>query len=427
VFAVGGCVSTSAPPRAGVVVPSEDLPFLVEPTLGYAPALNVTERRSLIEGVRAVRAGDVTAALATANGLKESASAPAAVLQAEAELLRGRADTAVEELAPVVEAMPDYAAARIVLGRVRERLGDLVPAYRQYVAVADSFSPAARRAAELRPRVVEILGHRVTSALESGQLSAAASALDDLQAWAPAEEETLRAALAVAQAQQKPRAELEALRGLVKRHPQDEDLARRRANLELHWGDPTVGFQTLQDLSAAHPGDMKLANEAAGARYYWRLAMLPTRVRELTERPQLTRGEYAGLLYWLMPSVRSQQGVSKIASDVLDSPWRTEIIRIVNLGLMSIDTSQHRFEPERDVTQREALLALLRLIDRHVPRPACLGGQRFAGVSDADAVCNTAAACGLVASAGGCVPTAPVTGQEAVEYAHRAQQGAGGS
>lgn len=395
--------------------------------MGFLPALSVVEQRHAAAGASAVRRGDIAGATAAASALRDSAPDLAAVLQAEIDLVRHNDGVVPERLEPVLEAKPDYTAAQIVLGRAQERLGDVVAAYGHYVAVGDQFAPAAHRAAELRARVVEILGRRVSSALEAGRTDAASEALEHLQAWAPAEEVTLRSALAVAQAMQDPRAELAALRSLASRHPEDESLARRRARLELHWGDPTVGFEILQNLSAAHPNDVSLANEVAGARYYWRLAMLPTRVRDLTGRPSLSRAEYAGLLYWLMPSVRSQPGVGRIASDVLDSPWRTEIIRVVNLGLMDIDRSQHRFEPDRPVTKREALLALVRLIGRHAPAPACLGGVRFDAVDDAEAVCGAAAACGLLGSAEGCLPTAPVSGQEAVEYAHQALQSVGGS
>lgn len=422
-----GCVSTTQAPAGRVAVAGDDLPFLVDPALGATAQLGAAQARDVAEAAQDVRSGELQLATTIAERLKTSAPGPAEVLLAEVQLVRGDTKSVVERLEPLLESMPDYTAARVVLGRAYERLGELISAYEQYVSAAGEAPVAARRVAELRGRVVDVLSKRITSALQAGRTADAEAALSHLQTWAPGEEASLQAALAVSQAKQDPRGELAALRGLVKRHPQDEELARRRARLELHWGDPTVGFQILQDLAAAHPEDESLASEAAGARYYWRLAMLPAQVRELTQRPTLTRAEYAGLLYWLMPSVRSLAGSGKIASDVLDSPWRTEIIRVVNLGLMSIDTSQHRFDPAEAVTQKAALLALLRLIQRHAPPPQCLGGTRFDQVEDPGMVCAAADACHLLGADAGCLPDAPVSGADAVEYAHRALQCVGGS
>lgn len=422
-----GCVSTTQAPSGRVAVAGDDLPFLVDPALGFTSPLSAAQARDVAEAVQDIRAGELQAATAIAERLKTVVPGPAAVLLAETQLVRGEVQSVPEQLQPLLESMPDYTAARVVLGRAYEGLGDLVSAYGQYAEAARGSPAAARRTGELRDRAVDILSKRIASALQAGQMGGAEASLSHLEAWAPGEEATLRAALSVSKARQDPRGELEALRGLVKRHPADEELARQRARLELHWGDPTVGFQILQDLAAAHPEDQSLASEAAGARYYWRLAMLPARVRDLTQRPTLTRGEYAGLLYWLMPAVRSQAGSGRIASDVLDSPWRTEIIRVVNLGLMNIDTSQHRFDPSDAVTRKTALLALLRLTRRHVPPPACLGESRFDQVEDTGAVCTAATACGLLGDDASCLPDAPVSGADAVEYAHRALQCVGGS
>lgn len=426
-FALWGCATTATTPSARQPVAANDLPFLIDPAIGFAPALSADQRRQATDGVQSLRRGDLAAAQRAVDALRPGASDLASVMAAEIDLVRRNPTAAQELLKPLVEATPDYLAARVVLGRAFESAGDLVSAFGEYEGAAAGVPIAARQVEALRPRVVEVLGRRIASALGSGRLRDAEEALNRLQSWAPDEEETLRSEEAVAQASEDPRRELGALRGLARHHPDDEDLLQKQARLELRWGDPTVGFQIFQKLAKRHPEDQELAEELAGARYYWRLSMLPDRVQELRKISSLTRAEFAGLLYWLMPSVRSQIGSGRIASDVLDSPWRTEIIRVVNLGLMDIDTSQHRFDPNRPAMQSEALAAFLRLLDRLDPAPACLDGVHFDGPVDSASICSAAQSCQLLPTDSICLPSAPISGRDVVEYAHQSLRLFGGS
>ena len=89
----------------------------------------------------------------------------------------------------------------------------------------------------------------------------------------------------------------------------------------------------------------------------------------------MTRAEYASLLYWLVPGVRSgAAGSGRIATDILDLPSarRREIARVVNRELMSIDTTQHRFHPGRTVNRGEALRALLAVLAADQPVTSCV-------------------------------------------------------
>ena len=86
----------------------------------------------------------------------------------------------------------------------------------------------------------------------------------------------------------------------------------------------------------------------------------PARERaEVGGTPEL-RGDYAALLYWVVPGVRQTQGGSaRIASDVIEHRWQQEIIRVVNRGLMRVDATMHRFDPDRAITRAEALRSAL--------------------------------------------------------------------
>ncbi|MEZ5314479.1 MAG: hypothetical protein R2862_13035 [Thermoanaerobaculia bacterium] len=68
--------------------------------------------------------------------------------------------------------------------------------------------------------------------------------------------------------------------------------------------------------------------------------------------------------------------------DVLDHPAREEIVRIVNLGVMAVDESLHRFVPEATLRRSEAVASLVRLLrkSRFRPAPGCAvaGARRSA-------------------------------------------------
>jgi hypothetical protein len=229
-------------------------------------------------------------------------------------------------------------------------------------------------------------------------------------------------------AEKDPKAELAAVTALGSRFPDDRELTERRAELELDVGDPGRGLVLLEELATAHPGDPDLAARLDAAKFRWRFAQLPSRVTAIGRAPELSRGGYAVLIYWLVPSVRYGRGSApRIASDILDHSQREEIARVVNLGLMEVEPSVHRFTPERAVTRAEAVEALLRLLGLGgggdgtggEPMP-CAAEVPYNRRPSWEFVCSTGAACGLIPSAADCLPRAPLSGAEALELIRRA-------
>jgi hypothetical protein len=243
-----------------------------------------------------------------------------------------------------------------------------------------------------------------------------------LREWQPGGEQTLRAERALAVAEEDPEAELAAVAALGARFPEDRELTERRAELELAVGDPGRGLSLLEELAAAHPGDSDLAARLDAAKFRWRFAQLPARVSALGRAPELSRGGFAVLLYWLVPSVRYGRGSApRIASDILDHPQREEIARVVNVGLMEVEPSVHRFAPDRPVSRFDALAGALRLLGGGAggePVP-CAAEVPYNARPSYEFVCGTAASCGLIASAGDCLPRAPMSGSEALEVIRR--------
>jgi len=405
-------------------IPVGERPFVVDPLQGY-PLVAASGPAQQIQGIYAAlaRTGDTSAASAAAADLlaEDPGLHPAAVLAAEADLLSGKPEAAVERLAPIVAELPGYTAAQLVLGRAAER-SDLIPrAYEAYRGVADRIPVAGQRAEVLEPRALEIVGRRIDDALERGRVEQAASALERLRSWAPDADATLEAVRRVAIAQRDPSAELEALSALSSRYPERTDLAVRRAELELEVGDATTGLRMLRDLAARHPADRSIQDALEAAKFRWRLQLLPSEVRELAGRPELTRGELAVLIHWLIPQVRStRRGTGRIAADILEHPFRDEIARVINLELMEVDPTLHTFSPDRPVRRVDALEALLRAVETFGPQAACLRGAPLGRQPTADAVCVASARCRIVLDPADCLPGATLSGSEALDLIRRA-------
>ncbi|HXT49731.1 MAG TPA: hypothetical protein VN811_01740, partial [Thermoanaerobaculia bacterium] len=109
-----------------------------------------------------------------------------------------------------------------------------------------------------------------------------------------------------------------------------------------------------------------------------------------------------------------------IASDILDHPRRQEIMRVVNLQLMDVDETLRRFNPDWRVHRAQALRALLRVLQRAQPQPACVGPIAGNPSPSREAACNVAAACGFLPEAADCLPDAGLSGADAAAWIRRA-------
>ncbi len=268
---------------------------------------------------------------------------------------------------------------------------------------------------------MELLTQRIGEALEGDRLEAAERDLELLAALRPHAETTLRFERRVAAARGDAPRELTLVRSLVAAVPGDADLALRRAQLEVEVGDARVGLELLRSLAAASPEDGRLADELRRATFRWRVANAPEPVRHSATRPQATRADLAVMLYWLVPQVRTARaGSARIASDVLDHPAQEAIVRVVNLGLLGVDESLHRFEPDRAAQRADLYRALLRLLVASDPDGCARPQDAVVGEARRDALCRSAVACGLTPSAVECLPSAPLSGAEALEALRRA-------
>lgn len=402
-------------------MPDEERPFLVDPLTAYPRTVDPASRDAVRAAFRALDSGPSLAdveARATELLARDPSFAPAEVLRAQAETLRGDLASAAERLEPIVGEMPDYLAAALLLARLEERRDRLVEAYALYRRLGDLDRRSAARAGALRDEAEARVRDRIDEALDAGRLDQAQELLARLEEWSPGARTTLEAALQVAVAGEDAEAELTVLRRLTALDPTLES-RQRLGELELEVGDLRAGLELFEALRDEAPDDPVIADALERAKFLWRMELLPARVLELARAPELNRADLASVLHWLVPMVRLWEVRDPpIAGDIVDRPERGEIVRVLDLELMQVDERLHRFYPERPATRAEALDAVLVLLSGAEPPASCLPappprqrGHRW--------ICAKASACGLIDDESECLATIPVSGAEAVELVRR--------
>ncbi len=414
---LAACVTPGTPtPDTEVAV--RDDPYLLAPAKGY-PLTAVPElAERLEEAYGALRRGEDLAAVETVGRevlAEDPGFHPAEVLLAQVAYLRDEDDAAVERLRPMVDELPDYRAAQLLLARVAERSGDLPAAFEAFGRTAAASDLAADRARELRPRAVEAVFEGLRDAISRGRLEDAEADLEWLDEWAPGSHESLEGTRLVAVERRDPEMELEAVRRLAEQTG-ERAFRQREAELEVEIGDLRSGLEILETLAGEFPDDPQLADSLEQAEFLWRLQLLPPEAQEIGRKLELDRADVSTLLYWLVPRVRfSQVNNPPIAADILDHRRRNEILRVLNLGLMEVDETLHRFEPTAPASRAVVLRAQLALLDSSANRLGCLGD---AGDLDLDrswsATCSYAARCRLIPEAADCRPAAAISGAEAL-------------
>jgi tetratricopeptide (TPR) repeat protein len=409
---------------------SQEKAYLLDPFEGYPEPVDPARRERLEDAYRALLGrGDLAGARALAAELigADPDLLPAQVLAAQVDFAEGHAVDVVTRLVPVSDRFPGYVASQLLLGRAAEQAGDVPLSYAAFRAIATRNPLAFQRLGELHPRAMEILSNRLLEALRNQKLDEAEKQLALMRSWGPAELVTLEGARSLAVARGDRKAELDAIKEISGRRPDDRELLERRAELELAVGDPGAGLQIVQDLAAKHPKDPQVAETLAAAKFRWRLSLLPQDVQEVAAKPELNKGDFAVLLYWLLPSVRYAKPTSgRIATDVLDHPHREEIVRVVNLGLMDVDSTLHRFSPAAPLRRGSALRTLARVLDGFGGENAACLNAAGKGTGQSGA-CATASSCELIPEGEDCNAGSPLMGSDAVELIRRTLKHLGGT
>jgi hypothetical protein len=282
--------------------------------------------------------------------------------------------------------------------------------------------PAATEGVErTREAAVQTTLSSFHSALDRSRFDLAEGYVARLASWAPEGDTTLRAALDLARARKDPDAELSALRGWARRDPTVSNY-KRLAHLEVEFGDSERGLELFTQMSEQFPTDPEVADGLAAAQFVWRLEMLPSEVSEITTRDVLTRGDFAELLYWLVPGVRSGRSDSgQIVTDLpLEHPQRSAIVRVVNLGLLPMrNATLRQFAADEPLSRRSAYAALLALPEHFGTQAECTAELRNDPQPSNQSLCECAARCRLIEEPDACLPSSSLSGRDAREGLRR--------
>jgi tetratricopeptide (TPR) repeat protein len=374
---LGGCATTPAgAPEGRFEFPSPDS----GPGL---PALEKAQRRHIDDGWQALRRGDAAAARASA--AQAGVTAASRLLELQAGVVAG--DHPIQGLEALTETHPDYAAAWLTLSVAAEDAANEEVAFRAAGRGADLW-PDTRwvgRYDKLRQRWI---GDRILTATtlnEQGDPGAALDALEPALALDPQDRSALlvqtRSLIALNQLD---RAEA-VLAGL----PRDRDVVLLAGSIAEARGDSGAAiriysslpddpeailmaaalagaqgdWQTAMDLYSKLPDDLpEKASGLRAAKLRWRVSVMPPYVREALSTDDMNRSDLAVALVTLTPAVETMPGGQvPLLSDIVDMPSQQEIITAAKLGLIDVDTLEHRFRPLQPVTDEEVRTSISRL------------------------------------------------------------------
>lgn len=417
---VAACAPPPPPQPVPEPLPETDRSFLPEPVaalgLSADPLLTGLHRRLVAGESPQVLARELSDGEAIPDSDAEL------LLLAEVELVGGDARAALARISRLTAAARGRPAVVLFEARALELTGDVIESYAQLRRIAAVDPVAARHLGELEPAALVGQRRRVQEALARGHVDEARREQATLELWRPRERETRRLAVEVAAASGDARAERTALLDLATSEPLTRLQELRLAALDVELGAVGAALERLDRLVAADPRDGEAREALSTARFHWRLTHSPQEVRVAAASPQLTRADLARILYWLVPGVRTGRGgTARIASDLTGHPAREEIIRVVNLGLLSIDETVHNFQPDRPARRAEAMGAVLRAVAGEAPGGAC--APVLAESPTWEEICLAAATCGWIREVGECLPGGPVSGAEVSGWIRRAARG----
>jgi tetratricopeptide (TPR) repeat protein len=159
-----------------------------------------------------------------------------------------------------------------------------------------------------------------------------------------------------------------ALIGLERPSEAEKVLASLGADPEAVFLAATIAEQredwvTAMDLYSALPeGFPQRDDRLSETQLKWRLSHQPRHVKEALHSTEITRSELAILMTALAPELDGLQGEPvPVLSDIVDAAGRREILTVVRVGLLDVDRLEHRFHPDRIVSEAEVRAALERL------------------------------------------------------------------
>lgn len=397
-----------AGPRVLALAP-EVRDYLVDPTVGMEDVPGGSRSRAF--GVfEQLRVGDIAGARQGLGALDGVGGEVQRVLEAQLAFAESRP----EEARQILGRNPSGDAGLLLSARLHDLAGEPAAAVADYLGLRGRLAVADERVAALLPDAIEQRDHDFDRALANRDIDRARVVLEDLRNWSADREQTRRSSVRLARATGDEAAELAAWRSLARVAPPSREEMFQWAELELTDGNPDQALEVSRALVASADDDPEAQELLARAEFTWRSRLLPEKARAVLKSPVLSRAELAVALYWLFPQARyAPSQAVRIASDILENPYREEIAQVVNAGLLDVDPVGHRFRPDAPAMRSEAVRCVAELLR--------VGGARCAvGTATSDA-CAVLGGCGIVA-VDRCKVGEAVSGAEFSDWARRAQE-----
>ncbi len=301
-------------------------------------------------------AGDILGAEKALRKAKDNPAGELLGLQLE---LATDSEPPIEQLSSLCSAQPEYAAAWVTLTRAQEAGGDELGALRSARRVTELW-PDSRWAGKTAALEQEWVTGRIDEArreLDAGQPEQALELTDAALDLDPGN----RAGGLV---------KAQALLALDRDQAAESILLELVDNPEARLALGTIAedrgelFAAMQYYESL-PKDMAERQQSLSrVKLEWRRQNLPSYVQQALSSEELTREGLAAILVGLVPEAHALGGGEvPLLSDILESPSRKEIVTVVRLGLMDIDSLQHHFDPTEPVSPADARRAIDGLCD----------------------------------------------------------------
>lgn len=397
-----GCAGTgtTASPNAA---PSGENRYLLDPRAGAPASPDTSLDRRFEAAWQSFLAGDYLNARARLADItkRDGTYAPALLLSAALDWKEGRLDTARSEIATLEQRYPDWLApkayeAEVALADHQTRRAWEM--YRDLASHANAPAVVRDRLSDLSTRLFDELYHSALNASDTEAIAALRQALE-VSPNATAARILLAQKLIAQKQYDDARAALDPIlnSGDVDKSPVQEALAE----IEIGRGQYEQAIVRYERL-ARRDNDPRYAKRLEQVKEQWNAANMPPQFQNALASDALTRGDFAVLTYWLVPSVRFAQnvGTPPIAIDLTDVAGREEIVRAIALGILQVDPVTRRVGPSVPMTEAQ--------LEKFAGRLLLLRGAACARNVPADSILQACA----VPAAGG-TGDAPVTGHDA--------------